>query len=141
MNSVAPSPGILAERSPRDRNSKVCSGPVAPGPKPEGVAPSPARPSGSALAIGGQLPSDALAYHQRNTRSMLAALAAKSDEQDRRIAALEAAASGRRRAAAPDCDPGEAAAANWREGMLALAGLISAISCADGCPFWVGATP
>ena len=36
-----------------------------------------------------------------NTASMLAALAAKSDEQDRRIAALEAAASGQRRAASP----------------------------------------
>ena len=85
---------------------KVCSGPVAPGPKPEGVAPSPARQPHSALAIGGQLPqgvthwpitsaiAEATATMRANAASMLAALAAKSDEQDRRIAALEAAASG-----------------------------------------------
>ena len=40
-----------------------------------------------------------------NAATMLAALAAKSDEQDRRIAALEAAASGND-ALPPDCDPG-----------------------------------
>jgi MYXO-CTERM domain-containing protein len=53
-----------------------------------------------------------------NTASMLAA---KSDEQDRRMPPA-----GNDAPLAPDCDPGEAAA-DWREGMLALAGLMSAI--------------
>ena len=57
---------------------------------------------------------------------MLAALAAKSDEQDRRIAALEAVAGGQRRAASP------LTAIRGRpppigEGMLGLAWLTSAI--------------
>jgi len=67
---------------------------------------------------------EATATMRANTASMLAALSAKSDEQDRRIVALEAAASGQRRAASPrTAIRGEAAAADWREGMLALAGL------------------
>ena len=62
-----------------------------------------------------------------NTASMLAALAAKSDEQDRHIAALEAAASGND-ALPPDCDPGGGRRRRLaRRHMLALAGLSSAI--------------
>jgi hypothetical protein len=73
-----------------------------------------------------------------NAASMLAALAAKSDEQDRHIAALEAAASGND-ALPPDCDPGEAAAADWREGICSRSpGSVGRSGGADGRPFGSG---
>ena len=112
MNSVAPVPGCSQSGRPGLELEGLFRS-CRPGPKPEGVAPSPARPPHSTLAIGGQLPqgvthwpitsgiAEATATMRANTASILAALAAKSDEQDRRIAALEAAASGQRRAAAP----------------------------------------
>jgi hypothetical protein len=151
LNLFAPSPGDARRAVARGLELEVCSGPVAPGPKPGGVAPSPARPPHSTVAIGGQLPqglthwpitsgiAEATATMRVNTASMPAALAAKSDEQDRRIAALEAAASGQRRAASPrTVIRGRPPPPIGAKACSRLPGSLARLGGADGRPFGPG---
>ena len=135
--------GLLRGRrlgqTPGDWNSRSVSGPVAPGPKPGGVAPSPARPPHSTVAIGGELPQGVTHWPITSGIAEATATIGRTRQACRRrwrrvwmnrtgaSPPLRPPPAGNDAPLAPGLRSGEAAAAaDWREGMLALAGLISA---------------